>query len=82
MDSSVTWTLAKEISGPLMGLPCCWNEAGWKRGLPDPGVQLLGYGIVGTPEVLTGNPVPAVRGVEVAAGRAAPAWNTEAAVLA
>lgn len=75
MDSSGTWTLAKEISGPFRGLPCCWNEAGWKRGLPDPAVQLLGKGIGGPPGA-------AARGMEVLAGSAAPAWNTDAAILA
>lgn len=74
MDSRGTWTLAKEISGPFRGLPCCWKEAGWKRGLPDPVGQLLGYGIVGPPGA-------AVRGAEVLVGNAAPAWNTGAAIF-
>lgn len=80
MDSSGTWMLAKEISGPFRGLPC-WNKTGWKRGLPDPVVQLLGYGTVGTPGVVSGNPVEDVGGEEVTAGSAASTWNMEAAVF-
>lgn len=62
MDSKGTWTLAKEISGAFMGLPCCWNDAGWKRGLPDPAVQLLGKGAGGAPEAVAGSPAGAANG--------------------
>lgn len=65
MDSKGTWTLAKEISGAFMGLPCCWNDAGWKRGLPDPAVQLLGKGAGGAPEAVAGSAAGAANGAGV-----------------
>lgn len=71
--------LAKEISGPFRGLPC-WNKARWKRGLPDPVVQLPGYGTAGTPGVVSGNPAD-VGGEEVTAGSAASTWNMEVAAF-
>lgn len=44
MDSRGTWTLAKESSGPLMGLP-----SGWKRGLPGPAEKGSRGPIAGAP---------------------------------
>lgn len=81
MDSKGTWTLAKEISGAFMGLPCCWNDAGWKRGLPEPAVQLLGKGIGGAPGAVTGSPAGAINGEEVTgAGKVTPG-NTEGVAM-
>lgn len=77
MDSKGTWTLAKEMSGAFMGLPCCWNDAGWNRGLPEPAVQLLGKGTGGAPGAATGSPAAAINGAEVTVvGKEAPE-NTE-----
>lgn len=80
MDSRGTWTLANDTSGPFRGLPCCWNEAGWKRGLPEPGVQLLGKGMAGATGAATGNPAVAIKGAEVTvAGKVTPRWKTNGA---
>lgn len=81
MDSKGTWTLAKEISGAFTGLPCCWNDAGWKRGLPDPAVQLLGKGAGGAPEVVAGSPAGAANGAGVTVlGKVTPG-NTEGVTM-
>lgn len=77
MDSKGTWTLAKEMSGAFMGLPCCWNDAGWNRGLPEPALQLLGKGTGGAPGAAAGSPAAASNGAELTeVGKAAPG-NTE-----
>lgn len=77
MDSKGTWTLANEISGAFTGLPCCWNAAGWKRGLPEPAGQLLGKGAGGAAGAVAGSPAGAIKGAEVTVvGKAAPG-NTE-----
>lgn len=81
MDSKGTWTLAKEISGALTGLPCCWNDAGWKRGLPEPAGQLLGKGTGGAAGAVAGSPAGAINGAEVTVvGKAAPG-NTEGVTM-
>lgn len=81
MDSKGTWTLAKEISGAFMGLPCCWNDAGWKRGLPEPAVQLLGKGTGGAPGAVAGSPAGAINGAEVTVvGKVTPG-NTEGVAM-
>lgn len=36
IDSKGTWTLARESSGALRGLPWDWKAGDWKRGLPGP----------------------------------------------
>lgn len=36
MDSRGTWTLARESSGPFMGLPWDWKAGDWNRGLLGP----------------------------------------------
>lgn len=81
MDSKGTWTLAKEISGAFTGLPCCWNDAGWKRGLPDPAVQLLVKGAGGAPEAGADRPAGAAKGAGVTVvGKVTPA-NTEGVAM-
>lgn len=77
MDSSGTWTLAKEMSGAFRGLPCCWKQAGWKRGLPEPAVQLLGKGMVGTTGSVTGTPAVDTMGAEVTVVDKVTPGNTE-----
>lgn len=47
MDSRGTWTLARESSGPFMGLPWDWKAGDWKRGLPGP-VEKGRRGLAGT----------------------------------
>lgn len=60
IDSRGTWTLARESSGPFMGLPWDENTGGWKRGLPGP----VENGRRGLAEALVG-----IRGEVVAPGR-------------
>lgn len=80
MDSKGTWTLAKEISGAFMGLPCCWNDVGWKRGLPDPAGQ-LGKGAGGAPEAVAASPAGAANGAGVTVvGKVTPG-NTEGVTM-
>ena len=51
IDSRGTWTLARDSSGPSMGLPWGWKAGGWKRGLPGP----VEKGRRGLAEVLAGS---------------------------
>lgn len=81
MDSKGTWTLAKEISGAFMGLPCCWNDAGWKRGLPEPAAQLLGKEIGGAPGAVAGSPAGAINGAEVTVVGIVTPGNTEGVAM-
>lgn len=51
IDSRGTWTLARESSGPFVGLPWDVKTGGWKRGLPGPvekGRRGLAEMLVGT----------------------------------